>query len=217
MIQDASRGERRALDEHLRAFAGNPHALQAFMDGLAKIFTYDDNLRPSLATVWVPSLTTVLNALDDGADIFAGRGSWSDFAIASLLPTPELDVVDLDPDATLARCRSSWIDPDHLAPLIDRWLTIAKGEPRAAEAVAALARTAPVVWQISTGLAWLEAVINDRAADFSNQVPSVTNWLRDLHGMGVISGPVVAPFHRIIDSLAAGGDTAAVAIQLLEE
>jgi hypothetical protein len=216
-IEAAIRGDRLILDEHLRTFASNSHAMQMFMDSLAKVFTYDDALRPSLAAVWVPSLTTVLDAVDSGADLRGDRHTWFDWAIAALLPTPQLETSDLDPDATLNRCRDSWADPDEFAGLFDRWAALAKGEPRAAEAVAQLARSAPVSWQASTGLDWLEAVIDGRHDLFSNQVWHVTQWLGELRRSGTITGPALTKFHRIVDGLAAGGDGDAVALQQLDE
>jgi hypothetical protein len=217
LIEEAMRGERKVLDEHLRTLASNAHALQTFMDSFARIFSYDERLRPYLAAVWVPSLATVLDAIDDGADLFDDRGSWFDWAVASLLPTPQLESGDIDPDATLNRCREGWADPDEFASLIDRWVAIAKGQPRAADAVAQLATTAPISWQASTGLDWLEAIIDGRHSEFSNRIWFATNWLRELRSSGAVTGPVVPRFRRLVDGLAVGGDGGAVSMQLLEE
>ena len=164
----------------------------------------------------MPSLATVLDAIDDGADLFSER-SWSDWAVAALLPTPQMDYVDINPDATLTRCRESWADPQEFTTLIDRWLTIAKGQPTAADAVTKFARTAPVAWQTSNGLDWLESIIDRRYSDFSNRTRSVTNWLRDLRSSGAVTALDVPRFRRIIDGLAASGDHDAVTLQLLEE
>lgn len=217
LIEAAIRGDRAVLDDHLRTFASNSHAMQLFMDSLAKVFTYDDRLRASLAAVWVPSLATILDAVDAGADLRGEERSWFDWAVASLLPTPQLDTADLDPDATLNQCRESWADPNEFAGLFDRWAALARGEPRAADTVAQLARTAPIPWQASTGLDWLEAILDGRHGQFSNRVWFVTHWLEELRAAGAVTGTVVAKFHRIVDGLAAGGDTAAVNLQLLDE
>lgn len=217
LMEAAIRGDRTVLDNHLRTFASNSHALQMFMDSFATIFSYDDRLRPSLSTVWVPSLRTVLDAIDAGADLRGDEHSWFDWAVASLLPTPKVESADLDPDATLNRCRESWADPDDFADLFDRWAALAKGEPRAADAVAQLARTAPIGWQATTGIDWLETILDERHVEFANRVWFVTNWLGELRAAGAVTGSVVGPFHRVVDGLAAGGDTAAVALQVLDE
>jgi hypothetical protein len=217
LIEAAIGGDRTALDDHLRTFASNSHAMQMFMDSLAMVFSYDDRLRASLATVWVPSLATVLDAIEDGADLADDEHSWFDWAVASLLPTPQMETADLDPAATLNRCRDSWADPNEFAELFDGWAALAKGEPRAADAVAQLARTAHIAWQAKTGLDWLEVVLDGRHDEFANRVWFVTNWLGELRSAGAVTGDVVATFHRIVDGLAAGGDRAAVGLQLLDE
>lgn len=217
LVEAAIRGDRAVLDDHLRTFASNSHALQMFMDSFATIFSYDDHLRPSLSTFWIPSLGTVLDAVDDGADLRGDEHSWFDWAVASLLPTPKVESADLDPDATLNRCREGWADPDDFGDLFDRWAALAKGEPKAADAVAQLARTAPIGWQATTGIDWLETILDGRHVEFANRVWFVTNWLGELRAAGAITGSVVGPFHRVVDGLATGGDTAAVALQLLDE
>ncbi len=217
LIDLARRGQREVLDAHLQTFAGNAHALQMFMHGFAAVFSYVADLRPFLADFWVPSLTVILDAIDDGASLMDDRASWFDWAVAELIPTPQIDNTDLDPDATLDRCRNSWADPDAFAGVIDRWLTLALGEPKAADAVAQFAKTAPLSWQATTGLDWLETVIDGRYAAFSNRVWFVTRWLGELRASGPLSSSLQARYRRIIDGLAAGGDSSAVALQLLEE
>ncbi|GAB2646639.1 hypothetical protein [Kribbella swartbergensis] len=68
-----------------------------------------------------------------------------------------------------------------------------------------------------TGVAWLEAIIDGRPAALSNRLYLVTGWLRDLRGLGTITGPVVARFNRIVDGLAAGGEHLAVELQRMDE
>jgi len=216
-IDLAKRGEREALDAHLRTFAGNAHALQMLMHSFATLFSYDADLRPFLADFWVPSLTVVLDAIDAGADLMDDRASWFDWAVAELLPTPQIESSDLDPDATLDRCRTSWADPNAFDGVIDRWLLLSKGEPKAADAVAQFAKTAPIAWQTTTALDWLEAIMDENYAAFSNRGWSVTRWLGELRAPGPLTSEVQARYRRIVDGLAAGGDGDAVALQQLEE
>jgi len=213
----AKGGEREALDAHLRTFAGNAHALQMLMHSFATVFSYDAELRPFLADFWVPSLAVILDAIDAGADLMDDRASWFDWAVAELLPTPQIESSDLDPDATLDRCRTTWADPNAFDDVIDRWLRLSKGEPKAADAVARFARTAPTAWQRTTALDWLEAIIDGNYAAFSNRVWSVTRWLGELRAAGPLTTEVQARYRRIVDGLAAGGDGDAVALQQLEE
>ncbi len=216
-ISLATEGERDALDKHLRTFASNAHALHSFLHSFATVFSYDADLRPLLAGFWSPMLTTVLDELDAGASLINGSTSWYGYAISALLPTPQIRSEDMDPDATLNSCRSSWAPPEAFDANINRWLSLAQGEPKAAEAVAQFARTASLEWQAATGLDWLETVLDGRFSAFANRTWFVTNWLRELRSASAVEGPAIARYRRIVDGLAASGDSAAVALQQLEE
>lgn len=216
-IQLAADGEREALDKHLRLFASNAHALHSFLHSFATVFSYDDELRPLLGAFWPPAMATVLDEMDAGAKLKDDSTSWYDYAISALLPTPQIKSEDFDPDATLTSCRASWAPPQVFDGEIDRWLASGKGEPKCAEAVAQFARTAPTGWQATTGLDWLEAALDGRFSAFANRVWFVTNWLGELRASGAVVGSSIARYRRIVDGLAAAGDSASVALQQLEE
>jgi len=213
----AADGDRQVLGLHLQTFASNAHALHSFLHSFATVFSYDDGLRPLLADFWVPTMTVVLDAIEAGASLIDDSTSWYDYAISALLPTPQIESGDLDPDATLNNCRSSWAAPEAFSGVIGRWLTLAKGEPKGAEAVAQFARTAPLEWQATMGLDWLEAIIDGNYHAFSNRTWFVTNWLGELRASGGVAGVTVPRYRRIVDGLAAAGDSMAVALQQLEE
>ncbi len=216
-IQLAADGDREALDTHLSLFASNAHALHSFLHSFATVFSYDDQLRPLLADFWPPAMATVIDEIDAGASLIDDSTSWYDYAISALLPVPQIKSEDLDPDATLTSCRDSWALPDAFEGVIDRWMAIGKGEPKCAEAVAGFARTATTHWQATTGLLWLETVLDGRFSTFANRAWFVTNWLGELRASGAVTGPTIARYRRIVDGLAAAGDSASVELQQLEE
>jgi len=51
------------------------------------LFTDYDSLRPSLPEVWRVVMAAVLDAIDEGAELLTDS-HWSDYALGSLLPTP---------------------------------------------------------------------------------------------------------------------------------
>jgi hypothetical protein len=134
-----------------------------------------------------------------------------------VLPVPKIKSEDFDPDATLTKCRDSWAPPHVFDGVVDRWLAIGRGEPECAQAVAQFSQTAPTAWQATTGLDWLETVVDGRFSAFANRTWFVTNWLEELRASGAVLGPRVAQYRRIVDGLAAAGDSASVALQQLEE
>ncbi|EWM09705.1 hypothetical protein [Kutzneria sp. 744] len=161
-------GEPEHLVNHLQTFASNAKALHTLLDDLAGIFTYDQKARADLPAVWPLALRTVLDAVDDGADLLGNRHG-VDYALGALLPTPQVQPADQDPDSTLRRARADWIAPAALDGLVDLWIALAAGEPDAAGAVANFARTAPQHWQATDGLDWLERIIDGRYETFAGR------------------------------------------------
>lgn len=216
-IQLATEGDREALNAHLRLFVSNAHALHSLLHSFATAFSYDDQLRCVLAEFWPPLMATVLDEIDVGASLIDDSASWHDYAISALLPVPQIKSEDPDPDATLNSCRASWAPPEAFRGVVDRWLAIGKGEPKCAEAVAQFARTAATKWQATTGLIWLESVLDGGFDAFANRTWFVTNWLGELRASSAVVGPPLARYRRIVDGLAAAGDSASVVLQQLEE
>lgn len=209
-------GDPRPLTEHVRLFASNANALQTLLRDLALLFTYDDALRPRLGEVWRHAMTAALDAVDAGADLLGDR-HWVDWAIEGLLPTPHIGPADSDPDGTLLSARTGWIAPDSIADLVTRWLTIARGEPRAADAVAQFAKCGPLTWQLTTGLSWAEQVIDGRYLEFADRCLYLTDWLGTLREAGLGGPDDTARWRRLVDGLAAAGDHRAAELQRLEE
>ncbi|ADI03128.1 hypothetical protein SBI_00007 [Streptomyces bingchenggensis BCW-1] len=139
----AADGSTGPLTAHLRTFAHNANALQQLLHHAATHFTYDARLRAPLPSVWPLILTTVLDALDAGTTLYADNSRWAEYAIAALLPTPQLRTADLDPDNTLNRANRDWLTPGALGDAAARWLDLTRGEPKAAGALARFARTTP--------------------------------------------------------------------------
>lgn len=216
LINMTVNGEPNALVEHLQTFTGNAHALQELLRDLTLLFTYDDDLRPALPDVWPLVLQTVLDTIDSGTDLFSDH-HWGDYVLGSLIPTPQIGTADTNPDETLGRARAEWIDPAALDGLADRWITLAAGEPKAADAVTQFAQTTPISWQTTTALTWLERVIDKRYGEFADRCWFVTNWLAELRETTTLSPSTLARWRRIVDGLAGAGDARAVDLQRIDE
>lgn len=191
-------------------------AIGQLLRDLATIFTYDDSLRPGLAETWRTVMAAALDAIEEGADLTSDR-HWSDGAIAGLLPTPQLDIGDTNPDATLERAGRNWVHPDAMADLVSRWLPIARCEPKALDALAQLARHTTPRWQIYPGLSWAEDLIGGRYGMIASRCWFLVDWLKDIRSSGALDAEGWARWRRIVDGLAAEGDRRAVDLQLAEE
>lgn len=216
LIRLAVAGDSKQLTEYVRIFSSNAPALDELLRDLALRFTYDDDLRPALQDVWRHVMTTALDALEAGTDLRADHFR-SDTALARLLPTPQLNTGDTDPDATFERARQSWVAPDAITDLITRWLPFARRESDAVDAVVQLALCASPLWQATTGLAWVEDVIDRDYAAVARRCWFLTRWLEAVRASGQLDADGMARWRRIVDGLAAEGDSRAVPLQQAEE
>jgi hypothetical protein len=212
LIETTIDGDATPLASYVRAFTTNAQALDELLDDLRQLFTYDGTLRTSLLPVWRLVMTTALDALESGATL-PGRHHWRDSALAGLLPTPKITISDTNPMATLERARPHWLDPDDIADLAIRWLKIARGEPKAVDAVTDLANCATPAWQATTGLTWAEDAINGDYAAIAGRCWVLPEWLETVHVAGQLDVQGVDRWHRLVDGLAAHGDYRAVKLQ----
>jgi hypothetical protein len=216
LVEAAVAGDPGPLTEYVRAFVSNARALDRLLRDLAELFTYEDALRPSLPAVWREVMTAALDAVDEGADLLGDR-HWSDGAVAGLLPTPQLDTGDSDPDATMDRAKRGWVDPDTIEDLILRWIGIARREPRAVDAFLQLARSASPHWQARTGIALIEDLIDGDYSAVAARCWFLPDWLGEVRASGQLDAEGEARWRRIVDGLAAEGDSRAVGLQKAEE
>lgn len=216
MVEIALDGERDPVEAHIKAFAADSNALHLLFDGFATVFTYDEELRRSMAGFWPWALNIALDTVGDGTDL-RSRHHWFDYMTAALLPTPNPRSWDPDIDGTLAQCRENWLQPDALGELPTRWLRLARWEPKAIDAVIKFAKSAPLQWQTTIALTWIETIIDGRYDLIANHLWYLEEWLTELRNSGVIVGDRRSRYHRIVDGLAAAGDRAAVRLQQLDE
>lgn len=216
MIEIALDGDRDTVDAHIKAFASDSRALHKLFDGFKTVFTYDERLRQSLVDFWPWALEIALDSLGDRAETHSQK-DWFGYVTASLLPTPHARSWDPDIDNTLLRCRENWLQPNALGALGERWQRLARGEPKAVDAVIKFAKSASTQWQATSALAWIESIIDERYDRFANHAWLLEEWLLELRNSGLVIGDTKSRYHRIVDGLAAAGDRAAVRIQQLDE
>lgn len=216
MIEITLDGDRDLLVPFIQALAADANALHLLFDGFATTFTYDEKLRARMGEFWPWALDVALNAVGDGSSL-RPEHHWFDYMTAALLPTPSPHSWDPNIDATLARSRVDWIHPDALVGLDERWLQLARWEPKAVDAIIKFAKSVSIGWQTTTAFDWIEAVIDERYDLISNRLYYLEEWLSELRKEGMIASEVKSQYHRIIDGLAAAGDRAAVRLQQLDE
>lgn len=216
MVELALNGDRDSVRSHIQTFAADSNALHLLFDGFATVFTYEEDRRRHMADFWPWALEIALDTVGDGTALRAEH-HWFDYMTAALLPTPSPRSSDPDIDGTLTACRESWLQPDALGGLADRWLRLARCEPKAVDAVIKFARSAPIEWQVTVAFSWIETIIDGRFDLTANRLWYLEEWLTELRNRGAIVGDVKRQYHRIVDGLASAGDRVAVRLQQLDE
>lgn len=216
IIQIALDGDQDPGKSHIETLASDSNALHLLFDGFAGVFTYDEELRRSMADFWPWALEVALDAVGDGTELRSER-HWFDYMTAALLPTPNAKSLDPDITSTFARCRENWLQPETLGGLADRWLHLARWEAKAVDAVVSFARGTSLEWQSTAALTWVERIIDGQFDLVSNRLWLLEEWLTELRAAGVLAGESKSRYHRLVDGLAAAGDRAAVRLQQLDE
>jgi hypothetical protein len=216
MVEIALDGDRDLLKAFIETLATNANGLHLLFEGFATVFTYDEMSRTAMDEFWPWAMGTALDAVGDGSSL-RSEHHWFDYMVAALLPTPNPHSWDSDIDGTFTRSRENWVQPDALVGLDERWLQLARWEPKAVDAIIKFGKSAPIEWQTRVAFAWIESVIDGRFDLIANRLYYLEEWLSELRQAGVIQGQVKNQYHRIIDGLAAAGDRAAVRLQQLDE
>lgn len=216
MVEVSLGGDRELVTTYIETLAVNSNALHLLFDAFATVFTYDEGCRQSMSEFWPWALEFALDAVGDGSDL-RSEHHWFDYMTAALMPTPSPHSWDPDIDGTLTRSRENWIQPDALGGLAERWLQLARWEPKAVDAVIKFGKSAPRAWQTTVALTWIEKIIDGRYDLIANRLYYLEEWLGELRHEGLIVAEVKKHYHRIIDGLATAGDRGAVRLQQLDE
>ena len=211
----AAAGDAEPLAEHIRAFTTGPQALIELLRDLGLAFTYSDGLRLALPEVWRVVMQTALDEFDARPERLSDW-RWRGQMLGGLIPAPELEVAESHIDDVLEHARSSWPAPEVFADLISRWIPVARGDSEPIGALIRLVLCGTPAWQAATGLAWAEDLIQDHFPAAA-KAWFLMSWLQELRDAGQLNGDAAPRWRRIVDGLAAEGNSAAARLQQAEE
>jgi hypothetical protein len=217
LIEQAVTGDGRELHTYVREFLLTPAALNQLLRDLAVTFTYDEALRPELAKVWRELAIAALEEIESGAELPGGGERTTEEALAGLIPTPQIEMADSDPDRTIAKAEEGWVTPSEIEDLFERWLPLVEGEAPSVDAATRFAMTADSGWQMTVGLALVERTIAGKFGNVANSCWFLAEWLGRLQAEQSLQGNAANTWRRIVDGLAAAGDTRAAKLQQSDE
>jgi hypothetical protein len=212
LVRAAADGDRAPLLAHLETYTGSEPALRQLLRDSSQNYTRDADLRATLPDTWPVIMRTVLDHVDaaDRPQITYSK------ALAELIPVPIQPVMDTTGE-TLVAATTAWIDPEALRTDILRWLPLVRANADALDALIVLARTATTKWQATTGLDWVDQLVNDNYRAVATRSWFLARWLGDLQSGDCLTTPTTDVVHRLLDGIAAAGDQRAVAIQRIRE
>jgi len=216
LIAQALAGEDGELHAYVREFLQTPTALNQLLRDLALAFTYEDDLRPRFAEVWRGLAVTALEELEEGGRPTQGDRT-ADEAVARLIPTPEIEIAESDPDGVISRAQEGWIEPAGITDLFERWLPLAGGRAQSVDAITRFSMTADPEWQVNTGLVWVERTIAGAYEAIANNCWFLAEWLGRLRTEQTMPPDLANTWRRIVDGLTAAGDVRAAKLQQAEE
>ncbi len=211
----AAAGDRTELERCIRAFAAS-QALPQLLDDISSICTYDPDLRRALPDLWPWLMGVALEEIENTDYSQASHRAYEDLS-SSLIPHPSIDMADKDPKTTIQAARSTWIQPELLAGHVPRWMRIARGEPHAVDSLISLVEVAPEAWQATTGLEWLDGLIDGKYLAIASRCFYLPRFLEELRSSELLDSTARARLQRMIDGLVAAGDSRAIGTQRAEE
>ena len=149
----ADRGDSAPLVAQLKSLIVNPATLQHLLCNLLEVATYDETMRAGLFAVWPRVMTTVLDALDAGADLGTDR-FYTERVLAHLIPHPKLKASDPKMDLTEKIATEGWLSPTSVSEPVERWIAVARGWPMCVDNAVQLIRAGDLDWQARACSHW---------------------------------------------------------------
>jgi hypothetical protein len=196
---------------HVRTLAGQANALERLLRDLATVATADARRRRAFRNIWPRVMIAVLDAVVAGRDVRRERHGGAR-AFAAVVPHPIPTGQESNLENVLRSASEDWPIPSELAEPITRWLPLAAGSAEAIDALVGLLQTRPIEEQ-ATRLQWVAALVIDRFGGVAGRSYRLPAWLEKIHGSGLLDVPARSMHQRIVDGLAAAGDSRALQLQ----
>lgn len=216
LAEAAAAGHPAPLVDHVDTFADSGRALDQFLSDLARRFTYERSLDHAFRDVWRVILTATVTAWEAGRT-FPQRDRWADHGLSAVIPVPTISMAERDVNGRLAEAREHWLAAQDLWDLVERWEPFARGVPKAVDAVVRLVEPTDRDWQARTALPLVERLMAEHYEQIASRTWHLVDWLGDIRDSAGSNREELARWRRIIDSLAAEGDSKAARLQAAEE
>jgi hypothetical protein len=200
---------------HVRAASKHARALDGVLRDLAVVATVDAPRRRAFSAAWPTIMDTVLDAVAEGCDVRQERYGGAR-AFAGVVPRPIPTGHEADIGAVVQAASNGWPTVAALEQRIERWLPLAERCPEAVDALVGFLETAPVAEQVKK-LPWVARIVSADFAKVANRSYYLPSWLEHLRASGLLDATALSEYQRMVDGLAAAGDSCALRLQLALE
>lgn len=194
------------------ALRANPGAFAQLLDDLCLIATYDGDARSALKITWQDLM---LQALDGwpGQRKTAESPPPDRRLLASLIPIPKMRRSEKEHEQRFEEAGADWVDAGAIAPLMDRWLSLSRGVPECVDALAWFFYHRNTPEDVEVAISWVEGAINGRFDLIAGRTYFLAEWIEEVLKDGQLSESLRIRLRRLIDGLAAHGDSRALRVQ----
>jgi hypothetical protein len=204
------------LLRHVRAATENSDALNRLLHDLTVVATSDSVRRRVFRRVWPNVMDAVFEAVSGGRD-FVDEGHGGSRAIVGMVPQPIPTGHEADIEGVARAAANGWPTVAELEQRIERWLELAVGLPEAIDALVGFLETAPLSEQVRR-LPWVTRIVSADFVRVANRSYYLPSWLESLRASGLLDLSTLGAYQRMVDGLAAAGDSRALRLQIaLEE
>ena len=161
-------------------------------------------------------MDAVFEAVSGGRD-FVDEGHGGSRAIVGMVPQPIPTGHEADIEGVARAAANGWPTVAELEQRIERWLELAVGLPEAIDALVGFLETAPLSEQVRR-LPWVTRIVSADFVRVANRSYYLPSWLESLRASGLLDLSTLGAYQRMVDGLAAAGDSRALRLQIaLEE
>ncbi|MEV4842765.1 ATP-binding protein, partial [Micromonospora matsumotoense] len=189
--------------EHLDVLRHDARLLISILHAFAAAGAETDTLARAARDLWPGLLVHALTYADSQPNLYR-QETWGAWAAAALLPTPLEWTQGLYNELTAEPI--DWVEPAKLTALVDRWLSVGRGQARCVEALIRLVRRLPIEEQATRGLAWVSELCVQNGRATVKRSTSSNEWLTATRAAAEEHG-TLQQWQTLIDALVVAGNS----------
>lgn len=199
--QLAAAGESKPLLDHCETYAPHGSLLATMLRALAAAAEETSAAAEAAKRFWPEIVDAILDLHANGAEPFNDR-YYGDYALAALAPNATYETEYLYREVQTTPIE--WADPLAWRRQIERWLSLATGNPRCVDTLIGLIHKLPADQQATTGLTWVRAIALKHAEHVAARSFALGSWLIETRPAAEEAG-TLGDWQELVDSLVVAG------------